>query len=42
MKSLNLKIQEKANHSLNAIGFIVFVLFIGFARFKFMMEGKLH
>ena len=30
MKSLNLKKQEKANHSLNASGFIVFVLFTAY------------
>ena len=30
MKSLNLKIQKKVNHDLNASGFIVFVLFIAY------------
>ncbi len=30
MKSLNLKKQEKANHSLNASGFIVFFFFIAY------------
>ena len=30
MKSLNLKIQKKVNHNLNASGFIVFVLFIAY------------
>ena len=30
MKSLNIKIQKKVNHNLNASGFIVFVLFIAY------------